>query len=94
MTQNELLELANQRIDSLLSSGELYQTVFNESAKAFEQYAETHTDDSGLSRRIDFMDESVFKNAIRISVEETIKLLCEQNLIALPRTNIRCKTFI
>lgn len=81
MTKEALITLADSHIDELLSSGEMYQSAYNESKEAFKKYTEKHPDDAGFTRQVDFMDESVFNNAIRISVKETIKLLCENGLI-------------
>lgn len=81
MPKSDLISKLDSRIDSLFSEHSLYNDFKQEAIERYKKYCNEKNEDPSFTLLVDFLDENVLKQAVSMSVKETILFLLENNLL-------------
>lgn len=82
MSKDELLLKINQRVESLFSEPDFYNSVKSQGISAYEKYCTEKGEKPSFTLLNDFINESVMKCAISTAMCETVNLLVDEGVIS------------
>ncbi len=68
MTKHELTIQIENRVNALFANSTLYDNIRTEATENYYQYLSKQHEKPSLTQMIDFLDETVLKNAVSIAM--------------------------